>query len=380
MSRKRRPELGATRWSHVAAAALAAAALALGTASCGDSRVATAESGPASGRLTISAPPGYIDAGPSGTVARFEAQTGVSVDYREEVAGAESFFHRLEPLLERGESGGRSILVVPDWLAKQMYERGYLQELDHEDLPTVYRNLRPRLRHPAFDPERSFSVPWQSNMTGLWLNLPRALSHSVVEFFDPDIAGKVTMMDDLRESVPIVMLAESKHLGTASAADWLDAIKRIKIGHQVGQIRSLTGTEYTQGLNSGRLIGAVGRSIDAPLIHNPKVEWVRPDQGCVLSSENMVIPVGAPNTAAALAWMSYAYRPQTAAHISEQVAGVSPVPDAKHLLERRDSKLAQDPLRFPAKKVLDACADEPSPPEPGRVARGWHRYWKIEIP
>jgi spermidine/putrescine transport system substrate-binding protein len=360
--------------------ALGLAVLALGLASCGDDGPPTAEGGPAGGRLTIAALPGYADPRESGAIARFGAETGVKVDYREEATDPERFLEELEPLLERGESGGRSILVVPAWIAEQMYERGYLQEIDHGDLPTVFRNMRPRLRHPAFDPDRSFSVPWQSNMTGLWLNLPRALSDSVVEFFDPDIAGKVTMMEDMRESVPIVMLAEAKEPISASNAEWVDAIKRIKIGDEVGQIRKLTGTEYTGELNSGRLIGAVGRSVDAPLIHNPKVEWVKPAQGCVLSSDEMVIPVGAPNTAAALAWMNYVYAPRVAAGIAEHVAGVSPVAGAKQVLEQRGSDLARDPLRFPSKEVVDDCTDQPSPPNPALVRREWEKRWNVESP
>jgi spermidine/putrescine transport system substrate-binding protein len=157
----------------------------LGEASCGDDGPPTAEGGPPGGRLTIAALPGYADPRESGTIARFEAETGVKVDYREEAGDPGRFLEELEPLLEQDESGGPSILVVPDWIAEQMYERGFLQEIDHEDLPTVFANLRPRLRHPAFDPERRFSVPWQSSMTGLWLNLPRALSDSVNEFLPP---------------------------------------------------------------------------------------------------------------------------------------------------------------------------------------------------
>jgi len=364
------------RWGRAAATVFAAAALTLGAASCGDDGPPTAEAGPPGGRLTIVSLPGYADPREGGTIDRFEAEAGVRVDYREEPADPERFLARLEPLLEQGESDGAGIFVVPDWMAQEMYDRGFLQELDHADLPTVFANLRPRLRHPAFDPERRFSVPWQSGMTGLWLNLPRALSTSVVEFFDPDIAGEVTMMNDVRESAPIVMLAESKEPVTASDADWLDAIKRIQIGNQVGQIDSLTGPEYTKGLNSGRLIGAVGRSLDAPLIHNPRVRWVVPDQGCVLSSYDMVIPVGAPNTAAALAWIDFLYRPRIAAAIAAHNAGVSPVEGAKQALERRRSALARDPLRFPSREVLGECIDQPQPPHPGRIAVAWKKRWR----
>lgn len=104
---------------RIIAAAVAIAAVALGAAGCGGGAV-TAASGPASGELTISAPPGYIDPGKKGTVAEFEAKTGIRVDYREDVTDDERFFSDLQPSLEEGKSDGRSILIVSDWMAKQM--------------------------------------------------------------------------------------------------------------------------------------------------------------------------------------------------------------------------------------------------------------------
>ena len=109
-----------------------------------DAEVTTAEAGPVKGELTISNWPGYIDPGKNGTVAEFEDETGVSVDYIEDVNSNDEFFGKLQPQLEQGESGGRSIFVVADYMAKQMYDLGYLQEIDHADLPTVFENLLPQ--------------------------------------------------------------------------------------------------------------------------------------------------------------------------------------------------------------------------------------------
>ena len=105
------------------------------------SEVTTAKGGPVKGELTISNWPGYIDPGPDGTVAEFENETGVSVNYIEDVNDNDDFFGKLQPQLEQGESGGRSIFVVTDWMAKQMYDLGYLQEIDPDDLPTVFENM-----------------------------------------------------------------------------------------------------------------------------------------------------------------------------------------------------------------------------------------------
>ena len=83
--------------------------------------------GKPSGSLTISNWPLYID---KGTVPAFEKQTGVSVKYIEDVNDNAEFFGKMQPLLAQGQSGGRSIFVVTDWMANKMHELGYLQNLD----------------------------------------------------------------------------------------------------------------------------------------------------------------------------------------------------------------------------------------------------------
>src|SRR3954452_10055066 len=82
-------------------------------------------SGKPSGELTISNWPLYID---KQTVPDFEKATGVSVKYAEDVNSNEEFFAKMQPLLSNGQAGGRSLMVVTDWMVKKMHELGYLQE------------------------------------------------------------------------------------------------------------------------------------------------------------------------------------------------------------------------------------------------------------
>lgn len=369
------------RGSTVALAVVVAIAVAaLGLAACGgdtvgggnSGEVTTAEGGPAEGKLTISNWPGYIDPGAKGTVAEFEDKTGVSVDYIEDINSNDGFFGKLQPQLEQGESGGRSIFVVADYMAKQMYDLGYLQEIDHADLPTVFENLLPSLRSPESDPERKFSVPWQGGMTGIWVDTSKAPGiHSVNDLFDPKYKGKVTMLDELRETVPLVMLGEGVDPAKASADQWLHAIEKIGNAAESGQIRRFTGNEYTEDLTAGNLVAAIGWSGDASLIENPNAEWRMPTQGCTRWSENMVIPVGAPNTAAALAWMNFVYRPDVAVDITEYVEYISPVQGVKELLEERGSELAKSPIVFPTEQFTRNCTGQNTPPELERVNEAW---------
>ncbi len=368
------------RWAPAVVTIVAVLALALGLAACGgdtvggggNGEVTTAKGGPVTGELTISNWPGYIDPGKNGTVAEFEDKTGVGVDYIEDINSNDGFFGKLQPQLEQGESGGRSIFVVADYMAKQMHDLGYLQEIDHADLPTVFKTLVPSLQSPGFDPERKFSVPWQGGMTGIWVDTSKAPEiRSVNDLFDPKYKGKITMLEELRETPALVMLAEGVDPAEASAEQWLNAIDKLKAAADSGQIRKFTGNEYTEDLTAGNIVAAIGWSGDASLIENENAEWRMPTEGCTQWMENMVIPVGAPNTAAALAWMNFVYRPEVAVDITNYVEYISPVQGVQELLEKRGSELADSEIVFPTEQFTRKCTGQNTPPDLERVNEAW---------
>ena len=62
----------------------------------------------------------------------------------------------------------------------------------------------------------------------------------------------------------------------------------------------------------GDVVVVIGWSGDAVQLQadNPDITFQMPNEGCMLWSDNMVIPVGAPNPAAAYALMNYVYDPR----------------------------------------------------------------------
>jgi spermidine/putrescine transport system substrate-binding protein len=366
-----RPE---KRPAAIVAVVVAMGVLALGLAACGgggggiegggEAKVETVKAeGKPSGSLTISNWPLYID---KGTVPAFEKATGVSVKYIEDINSNEEFFSKMQPLLQEGESGGRSIFVLAGYENSKMYKLGYLQNLDKSALPNVEKNLLPSLRHPPYDPNRSYSVPWQSGMTGVIVNKELAPEvHSVCDLFDPKYKGKVDFLNEVRETVPLVMKCEGVDPSKASEADWLKAIEKIKGAAESGQIRRFTGNDYARDLTSGDAVAVIGWSGDAVQLQedNPNLEWRMPTQGCMLWSEDMVIPVGAPNATAALAFMNYVYDPKNQAPIAEYINYVTPVEGVKQVFEGQDPTLAKNPLIFPSASFTKKCS--PTPPLEG---------------
>ena len=359
---------------NVVLAVLALAAV-LGIAACGgddgiegeeDSGqdVATAQAeGEASGNLTIANWPFYID---NKTVDEFEDETGLSVKYTEEVNDNVEFFGKVQPQLEQGESGGRDIFVVTDWMAKKMYDLGYLQNFDKEAVQPAFDNLKPSLESPAFDPNRDFSLPWQSGMTGLVVNKELAPDvTSINDLFDPQYKGKVEMLTEMRDTVPLVMMADGVDPAEATEEDWMAAIDKIGEAADSGQIRRFTGNDYTRDMANEDAAAVIGWSGDAVQLQadNPDIQFVMPDEGCNLWSDNMVIPVGAPNPTAAYEWMNYVYEPQNQAQITAYNSYVEPVDGVQEIFEKQDPKLAKSQLVFPDEEYTADCSTQTDPPK-----------------
>jgi spermidine/putrescine transport system substrate-binding protein len=349
---------------------IALAVLALGLAACGgggggiegggekEAQKVKLE-GKASGDLTISNWPLYID---KKTVPDFEKASGVKVKYIEDINSNEEFFNKMQPLLQQGESGGRSIFVLADYQVVKMHKLGYLQEFDKAGLPEVEKNLVASLQHPSFDPNRDWTVPWQSGMTGVIVNKETAPDvRSVCDLFDSKYKGKVDFLNEVRETVPLVMKCEGVDPDEATEADWMKAIEKIKDAAESGQIRRFTGNDYARDLTSGDTVAVIGWSGDAVQLQadNPNLEWRMPTEGCMLWSEDMVIPTGAPNPTAAEAFMNFVYEPEVQANIAEYVNYVTPVEGVKEVLAKRDPELASNQLIFPSSSFTKKCSATP---------------------
>ena len=108
---------------------------------------------------------------------------------------------------------------------------------------------------------------------------------------------------------------------------------------------------------------------------NPHLEFVYPEEGAMLFTDNMMIPAKAAHPYAAETMMNYVYDPEVAAKLAAYINYISPVKGAEEIIQKTDPKLAANPLIFPPD-------DDPqeAPPVPVAVARGRARRWRSGWP
>ena len=311
--------------------------------------------------LSVSNWPLYIDVDENTkrrpTLDGFERKYGTTVTYTEEINDNTEFFGKVRQQLAQGSSGGRDIVVLTDWMAARMIALGYAQKLDRGELPNVEANLRDALSSPGFDPERQFTVPWQTGMTGLVYrrDLVKGDLTSVADLFDPRFKGKVTFLTEMRDSVGLVMLGEGADPAKDGTDPALAAIEKIDKASRDGQIRRFTGNDFSKDLLKGDAWVSVGWSGDAIQLQaeNPDIRFVQPEEGFMLWSDNMLVPVGAPQAYTAQKFIDYVYDPKVQANIAAYVNYVTPVDGVKAVLAEQDPELAENPLIFPEDSDLE---------------------------
>jgi spermidine/putrescine transport system substrate-binding protein len=229
-----------------------------------------------------------------------------------------------------------------------------VQKLDKELIPNI-SNLIDAQASPPFDPDREYSLPWQSGMTGIaWNEDLTGPVESIEQLFeDPKLKGKVSMLMELADSVGLVMLANGDDTGEVTDESYQRAVDRVQAAVDSGQVVRFTGNDFAQPLTQGELAASVAWSGDMIqlLADNPKLKWAVPKDGGMIWTDNMFIPTGG-SVATASTYMNYVYDPAVAAKIAAYVNYVPPVEGAKEELLKLDPEIANNTLIIPDEELL----------------------------
>ena len=285
------------------------------------------------------------------TLEGFEEETGIQVNYDDPINDNEEYFAIIRPRLAAGNDVGVDSFVLTDWMASKLIGLDWLEQLDKSNIPN-FDNLTSTLKEPEFDPERTYSLPWQSGVTGIAYD--KTLTDPVTTITDlltnSDLNGGITVLTEMRDTMGLILLDQGADPADFDADQWNSAIETLQSAKDSGQIRQFTGNNYAQLLANKSIAACIAWSGDVIQLQfdNPNIEFVIPDAGGMLWSDNMLIPNGAQHKANAEAWMNYYYDPKVAAELAAWVNYICPVDGAQAVLEKSDPELAANPLIFPS--------------------------------
>ena len=290
------------------------------------------------------------------TLDAFKKKTGTTVQYTEDINDNATYFGKIQGPLSRGQSIDRDIIVMTDnsRYPSLLIKKGWVEKLDKSAIPN-FKNLEPTLQHPNWDPNRDYSLPWQSGLTGIAYN--DKLTDPVLTVPDllenPKLKGKITLLQGVGDTMPLIMAANGDDPTKVTDASWDRAFKVVKKAVDSGQIRQFTGNDYSGPLAKGDLNACFAWSGDVVQLEadNKHLHWNLPKDGGGIWTDNMMIPKGG-NVYTASVYMNYYYDPKVAAAVEDYVNYICPVVGAKAVLLKEDPAIAKNTLIFPTKEML----------------------------
>jgi spermidine/putrescine transport system substrate-binding protein len=306
----------------------------------------------------------YIDVDPADqsrhpTLDAFTRESGIEVTYSELIDDSASWFGKIQPEFASGQGIGYDLMVVggDSYLTKYI-ELGCLAPLDHSRLPHFAEHGGAAFKNSSFDPGNVYTVPWQSGMTGIGYD-PAQVGRKITswqDLLDPKLKGRVGMWNDAIQMGNVALLAIGVDPETSTHADWRKAAAWLREQRDAGMVRSYSTATYQSSLQRGDLAASLVYSGDVFQANQSgsALEFVIPEEGGLLWTDNLCIPSTAAHPVDALTYMDYVYRPEVAAKISETVQFVCPVPAAQQIVAR-DAAAATGERRA----VLDALSTSP---------------------
>lgn len=253
------------------------------------------------------------------TISNFEALCGVTVIY--------DVFESNEALLARlaGGNPGYDVIFPTDYMVSQMIGRELLMPLDHSQIPNI-ANLNPVFTDKGFDPGNTYSLPYQWGTIGIGYN--RTKVGEDITSWEQVFAyqGPVAWLEDLRSmfGIGLLMLGYEPNSNNpdeiAQARDYLVAhgANVVAIAADDGQAMLARGDVDITVEFSGDIFQVMAECECDDYV------YVIPEEGTPTWTDNMAIPVGAPNAPLAHVFMDYILDPKVGADISNYTAYGSP--------------------------------------------------------
>ncbi|MBS3947342.1 MAG: spermidine/putrescine ABC transporter substrate-binding protein [Dethiobacter sp.] len=283
----------------------------------------------------------YID---KEVIRDFEREFGVKVNY-DTYASNEELLAKLMTGV-----GGYDVIVPSDYMVEIMIKEGLLAPLDLNNIPNL-KNIDERFLDLPFDPGNLYTVPYMWGTVGIGVNT-RYIQEDVSSWralFDPSYQGRITMLNDKRETFGVALKLLGHSINTTDP-EILEEAKE-KLLAQKPLLKAYDSENIKHLLVSGEawLVHAWSGDVLMAAAENPDIVYVLPKEGGVVWADNLAIPKEAPNKYTAEVFINYLLRPEVSARLTRYIQYGNPNREAWPLLE---AEFRENPAIFPTEESL----------------------------
>lgn len=295
------------------------------------------------------------------TIAKFEAETGIKVNY--DVFDSNE---TLEAKLLAGGSG-YDVVVPSGFFLERQVAAGLFLLFDKSKLPNLV-NMDPEVMSATatHDPDNAHSVDYMWGTTAIGYNEDKAkaaLGDQPLDTWDivfkPELVSKlkdcgVTLLDAPAE----IMATALNYLGLDPNSESIDDLKKAEalLMSIRPYVRYFNSSQYIDDLGNGEVCLSVGYSGDVFIARDAaneanagvKVNYVIPKEGALKWFDLMAIPADAPHVENAYKFIDFMLRPDIAAANTNYVFYAS---GNKAALDLIDPEVKNDPAIYPTAEV-----------------------------
>ena len=220
---------------------------------------------------------------------------------------------------------GYDIITPSSYMVTLLNKQGMIIDLDHAKIPNL-SNVDPDYLKLSFDPNMKYSVPYMFSVTGIGY-----LKSKVKDFKSTwgvfgriDLKGRMTMLNDMRETIGAALKFLGKSINTTDVKD-LEAAKKVVIGWKKN-LAKFENEQYKTGLASSEFYVVHGYGGDLMQVQseNHDIEFAIPEEGTSVCFDDLVITKMAKNVELAYKFINFLHDPQVAAENTEFIKYLCP--------------------------------------------------------
>jgi spermidine/putrescine transport system substrate-binding protein len=265
---------------------------------------------------------------PQSVLDGFTEETKIRVNY-------ETYASNEEMLAKLMSGAARYDVIQPsEYVVEALVKESQLVPLDHAKLPNL-KNIGKEYWGQPHDPKLAYSVPYMQGTVGIVVNTEKVKEPVLgyADVFQDKYKGRIVILDDALEIVTWALATQGLGPDAVTKAN-LEKVRPV-LARWLPLVKVYdSDSPKTPLLNGDVDLGIVWSGEAAILINEApgKFRYVLPREGGHMFIDNVCIPKGAQNVAAAHRFIDYLLRPEVSRKISEEFPYTNPNVEARKLL------------------------------------------------